>query len=113
MAEFQLGQRVRYTEHIQRKYIAEHDRVDVLRGPNKQWTSQAYPGKRLEGGEGVIVGKRTLSDGHYDYGWGEEPGVYSPTRHFTAYLIAFDLRRKPVYVLPEHITPEADHDGGR
>lgn len=103
MTDYQLGQRVKFSEHIQRKYMSESERGH--NAPNKQWTGQAYPGKRFDGGEGVIVGKRTLSDGHYDYGYSDEPGTYSPTRHFTAYLIAFDLRRKPVHVLPEHITP--------
>lgn len=31
------------------------------------------------------------------------PTVYTPTEHFTAYGIAYDLRRTPVFVRPEHI----------
>lgn len=101
MTEFQLGQPVRYAEHITRKFIPFDQRKPEE--PNKQWTGEAYPGKRNDGGVGIIVGKRTLTDGHFSYGYSDEPGDYRPTRHFTAYLVAYDLRRKPVFVLPEHI----------
>lgn len=53
---------------------------------------------------GVIVGWRTLSDGRVDRGGYYEPSEYTPTRHFKAYLVAFDMREKPLYVLPEDLT---------
>jgi hypothetical protein len=100
MSGFTLGQRVRYAEHIQRR----HSRPGEFDGPDKIWSAEPYPGGRTKGGEGIIVGKRTLSNGHTQW-MGEYGGtVYSVAESFTAYVIAFDLRRKPVFVLPQHIT---------
>jgi len=100
MRDIELGQRVRYSEHIRRR----HSRPGEFLGPNRIWSNHGGPGlddQPWEGGEGVIVGKRTLTEGN-TY-WHGESTEYTPTRSFTAYLIAFDLRRKPVHVLPEHI----------
>lgn len=53
--------------------------------------------------EGIIVGTRTLADG--DVQWEPEVGMtFTPQRHFQAFLVAYALRRKPVYVLPEDLT---------
>lgn len=46
---------------------------------------------------GIIIGKRTLKNGqtHYD----EDFGYYFEAKeHFIAYLIAFDMYRKPIFV---------------
>ncbi len=53
---------------------------------------------------GVIVGWRTLSNGKVTYGndW-DGSDEFRPTEHFKAYLVAYDMRRKPVYVLPEDL----------
>lgn len=65
---------------------------------------------------GIIVGKRTLSSGkkeRVDEGYdswlrtaAKPEYEYFPTAHYQAYLVAFGLRYKPVYVLPEHMREE-------
>ena len=100
MSGFTLGQRVRYTEHIKRTSRRWEDKTK----PDRYWTGEYYPGARYPGGEGIIVGKRTLTDGDV-INMGEGGSSYQKFRHFTAYLVVSDLRRKPVHVLPEHITP--------
>lgn len=99
MSDFQLGQLVTYSEHIRRR----DSRPGEFLGPNRIWSNNGGPGleNTYAGGEGVIVGKRTLTEGNVSYVG--EYAEYIPRRSFTAYLIAFDLRRKPVHVLPEHI----------
>jgi hypothetical protein len=96
---FTLGQRVRFAEHIKRTAKDWQDHAS----PDRYWTGESYPGARYSGGEGIIIGKRTLSDGDV-MNLGEDGNVYCPTRHFTAYLIVTGLRSVPVHVLPEHIT---------
>lgn len=101
MNEYQLGQRVRYSTHIQRR----HSRPGEFLGPNRIWSTHAGPGmedKPFKGGEGIVIGKRTLTHGNTTY-WGDY-SEYTPAKTFTAWLVAFDLRRKPVHVLPEHIS---------
>lgn len=53
---------------------------------------------------GVIVGWRTLANGDVEYGNGYDSGTeFYPTEHFKAYLVAYDMRKKPVYVLPKDL----------
>lgn len=53
---------------------------------------------------GFVIGWRTLSDGEAVQ-VGYEPTEYYPDRHFDAYLVVFDPRTNPVYVLPENVEP--------
>lgn len=53
---------------------------------------------------GVIVGIRTLANGIVYWGSYDEPTEFHPTDYVRAYLVAFDLRRNPVHVQPEHVT---------
>lgn len=106
-AEFALGQRVRFTESIKRTSRQEWEKDK----PDRYWSGELYPGKRRPGGEGIIVGQRTLTDGNVvstveEEGWGPFTVTeYEKVRHFTAYMVVTGLRSKPVHVLPEHITP--------
>lgn len=100
-APYELGQRVRYAEHIVRRGARDWEPAE----PHLLWSGEAYPGKRLDGGEGIIIGKRTLTEGNVIWHGPEDGSEYKATKHFAAYIIAFDLHRKPVHVLPEHITP--------
>lgn len=98
--EFELGDRVRY-EHF---LVRRHPESGEFLGPGSIWTTVLYgEGNRTGSGQGIIIGKRTLSDGDtlYNYDVGNE---YRPFRHYTAWLVAYDLRRKPVHVLPHHLT---------
>ena len=71
----------------------------------KVWRPGAHAGAPEPAARtGVLVGTRTLSNGtitNYGYDGGIE---YQAREHFTAYLIAHDLTRKPVLCLPEHVT---------
>lgn len=100
MSDYQLGQRVRFTTHLYRGWGNEFDN----RGGIKEWKPQPILGKLTPPREGIIVGKRTLSNGRFDYGSYEDPGVYRAKEYFTAWMIVADLRSAPVHVLPEHIT---------
>ena len=100
MSGFTLGQRVRFAEHIKRggpRYWEPEE-------PHRRWTGEAYPGARYAGGEGIIIGKRTLSNGNVDY-IPDVGTIYFQQESFTAYLVVTSLRSAPVHVLPEHITP--------
>lgn len=91
----ELGQRVTFKATLTRTSLARE-----LAGPwRKAWRRHG----RLAMA-GIIVGRRTLSDGVLELGY-DEPTVYHPERHFTAYLVAYDLNRKPVHVLPEDLYP--------
>lgn len=52
--------------------------------------------------EGVIVGHRTVQNNWVDSA-GEYLNYAVPTKYISAYLVAYDLRKNPVYVLPEHM----------
>ena len=101
MSDYTLGQRVRFAEDLHRKtVVGEGYYADVT----KVWTGELYPGKRRAGGEGIIIGRRTLSNGKNNYPGYDEPIEYKATEFFPAYLIVTSLRSAPVHVLPEHIT---------
>ena len=97
MSDYTLGQKVRVTRTLHRWWS------EGL----KFWQSQP-----IHPGEGIVVGKRTLSNGKledvgdYDTLLGIKLGSrteYRATEHFTAYIVAYDLRRKHVLVRPEHM----------
>lgn len=71
----------------------------------KVWRSNPYA-KRGTTQTGVIAGVRTLADGYASWPYSDEPIVFYPESHFPAYLVAFDLRRKPVYLRIEDVRPE-------
>lgn len=72
----------------------------------KEWTIERWLGDNPpeDPRDGIVIGKRVLANGYVYYDQGEGT-TFGPDQHLTAYLIAYDLNRKPVYVLPEHITP--------
>lgn len=97
--DYGLGDKVTFSHPLHRK---ETLASEVWQG---RWLHEWQPDPFQPTRPGVIVGRRTLSNGNVHY-LGEDGTDYRPTEHFTAYLVAFDLRRKPVLVRPEHITPE-------
>lgn len=103
--DFELGDRVLFEGFLQRENQHAHDGpYAVVTG--RYWEAIVKPGGPQEG---VVVGKRTLSDGklekvYEDDVWGTSSTTeYRPTKHFTAYLVATNIRHKPVFVLPEHM----------
>lgn len=97
---FTLGQQVKFAETLKRRMT--YDKQAIGKAHGRRWDSgtQWAPVERI----GVVVGRRTLSNGYVNQGYYDEPTTYHGVHTFTAYLVAFDLRRKPVLVLPEHIT---------
>ena len=94
-----LGQRVMFTETLRRGYKPASPRSKRVWESTRYWLAGNSKGPV----EGILMGVRTLSDGEVEDGYYDTPSVYYPKRTFTAYLIAHDLRRKPVLVLPEHV----------
>lgn len=108
-ATYALGDRVTFTRSLHRTTRdPSHWPEQAGRRANaKVWTTERWLGdiSPAEPRPGIVVGKRTLANGLHIWGSYEDPDTFRPIEHFTAYLIAYDLRRSPVYVLPEHITP--------
>jgi hypothetical protein len=100
-----LGERVHfdYTDILRREEVrgAAFGNVPV----RKEWRKTQW-GKRGDVRHGLIIGVRTLSNGVIEWNY-EEPIQFYPDLYFTAYLIAFDLRRVPVYLLPDDVTRRA------
>lgn len=71
-----------------------------LAGGKRRWAPVQWNKGYMEG---VIVGWRTLSNGDVEYGGWDGTTEFSPTEHFKAYLVAYDMRRKPVYVRPDDL----------
>jgi len=95
-----LGMAVQYRQPLRRKYVPrERSSTGYAR---HEWQHDAY-WKEARWEDGVIVGVRTVQDGDYDIGgWEEQAFLYNRT-YKTAFLIAFDLRQKPVLVAPENV----------
>lgn len=55
--------------------------------------------------QGIIIGKRTLQNGQYDFGGYDEQAHLFDISYLSAYLIAYDMRQKPVRVLEDDIKP--------
>lgn len=96
--EYELGARVEFTYTLHRKFRASAPRS------RKVWEHEAWPGQdEPEARQGIIVGVRTLANGYLSGGYWEEPTQFEASEHFRAYLVAFDVRRRPVLVRPEHV----------
>ena len=81
---------------IERKWIPQEKRTKQDPG-NKKWV-------RSESiFVGHIIGERTLSNGHNEWQGPEAGNLYSPNNYFKAYIVVFNIHRKPVYVLPEDV----------
>lgn len=101
------------------------DRVQISHRLNKQtWDPETYrkfevkPGRPFEASdvvctekrwvpipeqlEGWIVGRRTVQNNWVDRCY-DEASVAVPTKYISAYLVAYDLNKNPVHVLPEHM----------
>lgn len=64
---------------------------------SKYWDIERCEQERI----GAVIGKRRLSNGEVD-DYDNAP-VYIPQLHFTVFLVIFNMRDNPVYVLPQHI----------
>lgn len=90
----QFGEKIQITHILKRK--KEWKKHPKWEFPNviehKSWESLSY-----SQGEGIVIGKRTLSNGYNEY-HPETGNIFHPQEHFQAYLVAVDMRKNPVYV---------------
>ena len=89
-------QKVECSGVIERKWIPQEKRT--ARNPgNKKWV------RSLSIFHGHVIGERTLSNGENEWMGEEEGFLYCPHTYFKAYLVVYNIHRKPVYVLPEDV----------
>lgn len=102
---FELGQRVTWSRADE---LYRHKTFEYGQDPTREWLS---PRDRLgstarfiqdEQRSGVVVGVRTLTNGTAKRYW-EEPTEYTVKEAFKAVVLAWDLKRKPVYVRLEDV----------
>jgi hypothetical protein len=86
VSDVKLGDKVRFSHHLVRSY-----------GKDRTWN------RHSRSGEGVVVGTRTLQNGHVVYGTWDDPNYFVPEEPVPAVLVAFHLRKAPVYVPPEDV----------
>lgn len=113
MTEFRLGDTVSFNKTLVRDrgsgVLVPHPATDAA---YRELSLRLCSASRNYWGEtsvtdmvGIIVGKRTLSDGVVSYSRYSGESFYVPVRYFSAWMISFDLRRKPVLVLsPQRIS---------
>jgi len=89
MAKYTLGDKVRV-----RKIIKVEKRWDdKARHTKRKWVSKEW---ELDG---IVIGHRYVQEGIVDY-WSDH-STFTPEKYIECYLVAYDLHRKPVHVLPE------------
>ena len=86
----QFGGRVRVSAVYRRAYIS-----NGRNAATKEWRV-----RDIKPRDALYIGYRTLSDGVSHYGgFHEDDGFYyAPSRHFTAALVVFSERERPVLV---------------
>ncbi len=82
------------------------DKVRVRRiiEAEKRWDREARHTKRKwvskeQEVDGIVIGHRHVQEGIVDRG--PDYSAFIPEKYIESYLVAYDLHRKPVYVLPE------------
>lgn len=83
--DFYLGQWVEVTHTLTRKN----------KYPGETWRKEWVRGENLL--QGIVIGVRHLTNGRNDIQGGEV--VYTHEEFIVAYLVAYDLKRKPVLAL--------------
>lgn len=106
----ELGQKVEATAYLVRKTLTEGGRG--WGGARKVWQRAVFPAPAI----GVLVGLRTISEGHR-VNLGDEGVAYKATAYQRAALVAFGLRSAPRLVAMADLkTPNdagnAPRDGG-
>lgn len=98
-----LGQQVEFSHGDVLHRVWDHETRDQFNRTvtRKVWKSSRW--FRSDPVRGVVVGVRTLSNGRNEYQGYDEPILYCPEDRFVAYLVAYDLHRKPVYVLRDNL----------
>ena len=102
MSNWRLGDRVETTHRLNKQtWDPETHRKFTLDGRYASRTEKRWVPVDFHQ-QGVIVGMRVVQNN-----WVERDSEYGgyavPTKYITAYLVAYDMRKQPIYVLPEHL----------
>ena len=89
MAKYKLGDKVRVQRIIEAEKYWDHE----TRYTKRKWVSKE---QELSG---IIIGHRYVQEGIV--GHGPDYNTFVPENYIECYLVAYDLHRKPVHVLPE------------
>lgn len=89
MTKYMLGDKVR----VRRIIEAEKRWDDESRYTKRKWVPKE---RELSG---VVIGHRYVREGIIDHG--PDYDAFIPEEYIECYLVAYDLHRKPVHVLPE------------
>lgn len=99
-----LGDRVLFrTPLVRKEHVIEERPSRENPWPRKTYRHDWVRGEAVMWRPGIVIGKRTLQNGVYNYGGGEEQSYLSDIEYVPAYLIAYDLHQKPVRVLKDDI----------
>ena len=101
---YAFGQPVRFTWPLTRRSRYAFDKKSGYPTTRREWVTERYPGQpEPEPTEGIVIGVRWLANGeNVRLSW-EEGVEFRPEERFRAYLVAFDLHRRPAFVLPEYV----------
>ena len=88
MAKYRLGDKVR----VKRIIEAEKRWDREARHTKRKWV---FKEQELDG---IVIGHRYVQEGIVDY-WPDS--TFIPEKYIECYLVAYDLHRNPVHVLPE------------
>jgi hypothetical protein len=106
MSEYALGDWVTFERKLKRTSWRAPSDKGPWQVQHRAWVPVTFQHSIV----GVIVGWRTLANGVFEPGtrptsmWEDyEPASLRVTEYVKAYLVAYDERTNPCYVLPEHI----------
>jgi hypothetical protein len=89
MKKHALGDKVRVRRIIEAEKRWDHE----ARHTKRKWVSKE---QELSG---IVIGRRYVQEGIVDRG--PDYSAFIPEKFIECYLVAYDLHRKPVHVLPE------------
>ena len=96
MTKYMLGDKVRVRKIIE----VEKRWDDKARHTKRKWVSKE---QELSG---IVIGHRYVQEGIVDHG--PDYSAFVPEKYIESYLVAYDLHRKPVHVLPEDMEALGD-----
>lgn len=108
---FHLGQQVIITGQVIKDQVPEHGPLRERDAPFYHWSRvhpiTTYVQHPAPAEHGVIVGKRTVMDYRLFGGTYDEPTEAQVIRGSarTAWMVAWDLHRKPILCLDGQVTP--------
>ena len=89
MTKYMLGDKVRVRKIIEVEKRRDHESRYIKR----KWVPKE---RELSG---VVIGRRYVQEGIVDHG--PDYSAFISEKYIECYLVAYDLHRKPVHVLPE------------